>query len=66
MSTHHHLDEGMRWRIVGKLEAGQYQAQVARELDVTLSVISNLWDQFQNSGSVSRRIRSTESQNNQL
>ncbi|GIY66256.1 hypothetical protein CDAR_549521 [Caerostris darwini] len=43
MSEHHRLDEGMRWRIVGRLEAGRSQAQVARELDITPSVISNLW-----------------------
>ena len=42
MREHHHLDEGMRWRIVGRLEAGQSHAQVARELNITPSVISNL------------------------
>ncbi len=42
MSEHHRLEEGMRWRIVGRLEAGQSQVQVARELSVTPSVVSNL------------------------
>ena len=43
MSEHHRLDEGMRWRIVGRLVAGQSQAQFARELNITPSVIFNLW-----------------------
>lgn len=55
MSEHHRLDDGMRWRIVGRIEAGQSQAQVARELDITPSVISNLWSQFKTSGTVCRR-----------
>ena len=55
MSAHHRVDEGMRWRIAGRLEAGQSQAQVAKELDVTPSVISNLWKQFKNSGTVARK-----------
>ena len=40
---------------MGRLEASQSQAQVARELDVTLSVISNLWSQFKTSGTVCKR-----------
>ena len=55
MSEHHHFDEDMRWRIVGRLEAGQSQAQVAKELDITPSVISNLWSYFKTSGKVCRR-----------
>ncbi len=55
MSEHHRLEKDMRWRIVGRLETGQSQAQVARELSVTPSVVSNLLSQFQNSGTVSRR-----------
>ncbi len=42
MSEHRRLEEGMRWKIVGGIEAGQSQAQVARELKVTPSVVSNL------------------------
>ena len=45
----------MRWRIVGRLEAGQSQAQVAREMDITPSVISNLWSQLKTSGTVCKR-----------
>jgi transposase-like protein len=55
MSEHHCLEKGTRWRIVGRLEAGQSQAQVAREFSATPSVVSSLWSQFQNSGTVSRR-----------
>ena len=35
MSEHRRLDEHMRGKIVGRFETGQFQAQVARELDVT-------------------------------
>lgn len=55
MSEHHRLDDGLRWRTVGRIEAGQSQAQVARELGVTPSIVSTLWSQFQNSGTGSRR-----------
>ncbi|XP_071041819.1 uncharacterized protein [Parasteatoda tepidariorum] len=55
MSEHHRLDEGMRWRIVDRLEEGQSQAQIARELDITPNVISNLWSQFKTSRTVCRR-----------
>ncbi|XP_054709011.1 nephrin-like [Uloborus diversus] len=55
MSEHHRLGEGMRWRIVGRLEAEQSRAQVARELGVTPSVVSNLWSGCKNGGTVSRR-----------
>lgn len=55
MSSHERMDDGMRWRIVGRLEAGQSQAQVATELNVTPSVVCNLWKQFQDTGSISRR-----------
>ena len=57
MSEHHPLDEGMRWRIVGRLEVGQSQALVARELDLIPSVISNLFSQFKTSGTECRRPR---------
>ena len=43
MSEHPRLDEGMRWRIADRLEAGQSQAQVARKLNITPSVIPILW-----------------------
>ncbi|GBM64168.1 Transposable element Tcb2 transposase [Araneus ventricosus] len=44
MSNHQRLDDGMRWRIVGRLEAGQSQV-----------VVCNLWKQFQDTGSIERK-----------
>lgn len=55
MSSHKRLDDGMRWRIVGRLEAGQSQLQVATEFNITPSVVSNLWKQFLETGSISRK-----------
>ena len=55
MSEHHRLGEGMRWIIVGRLEAGQFQAKVSRELNITRSVITHLWSQFKTSGTVCKR-----------
>ncbi|GBM53286.1 hypothetical protein AVEN_52311-1 [Araneus ventricosus] len=55
MSNHQRLDDGMRWRIVGKLEAGQSQVQICREFNLTPSVVCNLWKQFQDTGSIERK-----------
>lgn len=51
-SSHECMDDGMRWRILGKLEAGQSQVQMATELNVTPSVICSLWKLFEDTGSV--------------
>ena len=40
---------------MSRFEAGQSQTQVARELDLTPSAISNLWSQFKTSWTVCRR-----------
>ena len=56
MNEPHRLDEGIRWRIVGRFETGQSQAQDARELDIIPSLIFNLWSQFKISGTVCRRV----------
>ncbi|GBM14601.1 Transposable element Tcb2 transposase [Araneus ventricosus] len=56
MSNHQRLDDGMRWRIVGRLEAGQYQFQICREFNLTPSVVCNLWKQFQDSGFIKRKL----------
>ncbi|GBN68370.1 hypothetical protein AVEN_223918-1 [Araneus ventricosus] len=45
----------MRWRIVGRLEAGQSQVQISRKFNLTLSVVCNLWKQFQDTGSIERK-----------
>ncbi|GBM72322.1 hypothetical protein AVEN_228484-1 [Araneus ventricosus] len=55
MSNHQRLDDGMRWRIVGRLEAGQSQVQICREFNLTPSVVCNLCKQFQDTGSIERK-----------
>jgi transposase len=49
----------MRWRIVGRLEAGQSQVQIRVQicihLNLTPSVVCNLWKQFQDTGSIQRK-----------
>ncbi|GBN58365.1 Transposable element Tc1 transposase [Araneus ventricosus] len=55
MSNYQRLDDGMRWRIVGRLEAGQSQVQICREFNSTPSVVCNLWKQFQDTGSIERK-----------
>ncbi|GFU34357.1 uncharacterized protein TNCV_1991471 [Trichonephila clavipes] len=55
MSNHHRLDDGMRRRIVGRLEAGLFHVQICRELTLTPRVVSNLWKQFQDSVSIERK-----------
>lgn len=55
MAQRTHIDDVMRGRIIGRLEAGQTQQVVARALRVPQSVISRLWQRFQQTGNVSRR-----------
>ncbi|GFU87203.1 HTH_Tnp_Tc3_2 domain-containing protein [Trichonephila clavipes] len=55
MSNYQRLDDGMRWRIVGRLEAVQCQVQISRELSLTLSTVCNLWKQFQGTRSIERK-----------
>ncbi|KFM76555.1 hypothetical protein X975_12185, partial [Stegodyphus mimosarum] len=55
MSNHQRLDDGMRWQIVGRLEAGQSQVQICREFNLMPSVMCNLWKQFQDTGSIERK-----------
>ncbi|GBN38921.1 hypothetical protein AVEN_103449-1 [Araneus ventricosus] len=55
MSKHQHLDDGMRRRIVGRLEAGQSQVQICREFNLTPSVVCNFWKHFQDTGSIERK-----------
>ncbi|GBM82475.1 hypothetical protein AVEN_227008-1 [Araneus ventricosus] len=55
MSNNQCLDDGMRWQIVGRLEAGQSQVQICREFTLTPSVVCNLWKQFQDTGSIERK-----------
>ena len=55
MSSRQHLPVELRYRAIGRLEAGQRQADVARWLNVDRSVVSRLWQQFQTTQSASRR-----------
>lgn len=55
MASRHRLDDATRWRIVGRLEAGQSQATCCRDLGVPRNVVSTLWKQFTETGTVVRR-----------
>ncbi|GFV63054.1 transposable element Tcb1 transposase [Trichonephila clavipes] len=50
-----HNDESVReGRIIGRLECGRTQLEVSEELVFAQSVISRLWQRFQDDGNVSR------------
>ncbi|GFW89536.1 uncharacterized protein TNCV_1514871 [Trichonephila clavipes] len=49
-----HLDDFLRGRIIGRLECGRTQLEVSEELGIAQSVISRLWQLFQDDGNVSR------------
>ncbi|GFU48019.1 HTH_Tnp_Tc3_2 domain-containing protein [Trichonephila clavipes] len=55
MSQRRCLPNSLRWRAVGWMEMGLSQADVARRLKVSRSVVQRLWDQYQSEDSVSRR-----------
>ncbi|GFV57863.1 hypothetical protein TNCV_1956971 [Trichonephila clavipes] len=46
MSQRSHLTDSETWRIVGRLEGGQTQAEVAQAIGVSQSVISRIWNRF--------------------
>ncbi|GFW96782.1 transposable element Tcb2 transposase [Trichonephila clavipes] len=43
------------WRVVGRLEGGQTEAEVAQAIGVSQSVISRIWNRFLETGSTGRR-----------
>ncbi|GFX20701.1 transposable element Tcb2 transposase [Trichonephila clavipes] len=43
------------WRVVGRLEGGQTQAEVAQAFGVSQNVISRIWNRFLETGSAGRR-----------
>ncbi|GFV44189.1 uncharacterized protein TNCV_1825561 [Trichonephila clavipes] len=49
-----HLDDFLRGRIIGRLECGRTQLEVSEKLGIAHSVISWLWQRFQDEGNVSR------------
>ncbi|GFW91781.1 transposable element Tcb2 transposase [Trichonephila clavipes] len=55
MSQRRRLPNSLRWRAVGWMEMGLLQADAARRLNVSRSVVQRLWDQYQSEDSVSRR-----------
>lgn len=46
------LPENQRWLAIGLLQEGSTQADVARQLNVSQSVISRLWNRHQQTGNV--------------
>ncbi|GBM00803.1 hypothetical protein AVEN_257332-1 [Araneus ventricosus] len=47
MAQRKHLDDFLRGRIIGRLECGRTQLEVSEELGIAQSVISMLWQRFQ-------------------
>ncbi|GFV06287.1 uncharacterized protein TNCV_1579871 [Trichonephila clavipes] len=54
MAQRKNLDDFLRGRIIGRLECGRNELEVSEELGITQSVISRLWQRFQDDGNVSR------------
>ncbi|GFW08316.1 transposable element Tcb1 transposase [Trichonephila clavipes] len=54
MAQRKHLDDFLRGRIIGRLKCGRTQLEVSEELGIAQSVISRLWQRFQDDGNVSR------------
>ncbi|GFV96855.1 transposable element Tcb2 transposase [Trichonephila clavipes] len=55
MSQRSHLTDSEAWRVVGRLEGGQTQAEVAQAIGVSQSVISRIWNRFLETRSAGRR-----------
>ncbi|GFW29082.1 transposable element Tcb2 transposase [Trichonephila clavipes] len=55
MSQRSHLTDSKAWRVVGRLEGGQTQAEVAQAIGVSQSVISRFWNCFLKTGSADQR-----------
>ncbi|GFU87077.1 transposable element Tcb2 transposase [Trichonephila clavipes] len=55
MSQRSHLTDSEAWRVVGRLEGGQIQAEVTQAIGVSQSVISRIWNRFLETGSAGRR-----------
>ncbi|GFX53146.1 uncharacterized protein TNCV_361411 [Trichonephila clavipes] len=54
MAQRKHLDDFVRGRIIGRMECGRIQLEVSEELGIAQSVISRLWQRFQDDGNVRR------------
>ncbi|GFT08405.1 transposable element Tcb2 transposase [Trichonephila clavipes] len=55
MSQRSQLTDSEAWRVVGRLERVQTQAEVAQAIGVSQSVISRIWNRFLETGSAGRR-----------
>ncbi|GFW53264.1 transposable element Tcb2 transposase [Trichonephila clavipes] len=55
MSQQRDSPESMAWRVIGRLESGQTQRNVADAVGVARSVVERLWNRYQESGNVKRR-----------
>ncbi|GFU96344.1 transposable element Tcb2 transposase [Trichonephila clavipes] len=56
MSQQSHLTDSEAWRVVGRLEGGQTQAEVVQAIGVSQSVISRIWNRFLETESAGRRL----------
>ncbi|GFX69108.1 uncharacterized protein TNCV_4946071 [Trichonephila clavipes] len=50
MAQRKNLDDFLRGRIIGRLECGHTRLEVSKELGIAQSVISRLWQRFQDDG----------------
>ncbi|GFT30699.1 transposable element Tcb1 transposase [Trichonephila clavipes] len=57
MAQRKHLDDFLRGRIIGRLECGRTQLEVSEEHGIAQSVISRLWQRFQDDGNYWDRTR---------
>ncbi|GFU20092.1 uncharacterized protein TNCV_1192281 [Trichonephila clavipes] len=57
MTQRKYLDDFLRGTITGRLECGRIQLEVSEEHGIAQSVISKLWQRFQDDGDVSRCYR---------
>ncbi|GFV19044.1 transposable element Tcb2 transposase [Trichonephila clavipes] len=55
MSQRSHLTDSEAWGVVGRLEGGQTQAEIAQAIGVSQSVFSRIWNRFLEAGSEGRR-----------
>ncbi|GFT60003.1 uncharacterized protein TNCV_2686881 [Trichonephila clavipes] len=54
MAQRKYLDDFLRGRIIGGLECGRTQLEVSEQLGIAQSVLSRLWQRFQDYGNVKR------------
>ncbi|GFU61008.1 transposable element Tcb1 transposase [Trichonephila clavipes] len=57
MAQMKHLEDFLLGRIIGRLECGRTQLEVSEELGIAQSVISKLWQRFQNNAVTAKRNR---------